>query len=423
MNYKILFISEILGIGGGGIASQRIIDCFKNDDIQIISLKNEKNYFFKFKYFAIRVFYRLKRLIVTTSGKFNFNSFNANVGVYSEDNITKKIKNFSPDIIVVTWIEFIISLKTLYKLKKKFNSKIIFVAMDNNLLTGGCRYVNECKNYLESCKNCLALKKKFKKIAYTNFNYYRYYFEKIDPMFMFPSNHSKNFYNDLNLSYKFLEFDFWPIHSKQFQNLNTKRNLVVNNFFNELKKKDKKIIICPIQNFSEPRKGWIYLYNSIIDFQSKVIDDKIALHFIFIGKKETKHIKSFNKFKVTYNNYKYLSRKDLEKLYSISDFGIVPSIQEWASISSNEMMMFGLPVINFMTGSATNIIKEGKNGFVAKLKDINNLTEILLKINDMTQEEMLEMKMFTHDFAIKNFKSEIFKKKLINFYEENKENS
>ena len=46
---------------------------------------------------------------------------------------------------------------------KEYNSEVIFIA-DNHLLTGGCRYVNECENFTNNCKNCLALKK-FQKIS------------------------------------------------------------------------------------------------------------------------------------------------------------------------------------------------------------------------------------------------------------------
>ena len=148
MKHKILFFSEILGAGGGGIASKRIIDCFKNHEIKVVSLSEEKNLIIILKYNIIRFFYRLKRYFTTHSNKFSFNSFNSKIGVYSPSIIKKKINKFKPDIIVVTWIEFLISLKTLYELKAEFNANVIIVAMDNHLLTGGCRYVNECKNYL-----------------------------------------------------------------------------------------------------------------------------------------------------------------------------------------------------------------------------------------------------------------------------------
>ena len=161
MKYKLLFLSEIIGSGGGGIASERIIDSFNDYKTKVISLTNEKNLFFIVKYLIIKFYYRLVRYFITNSLKFNFNSFNPDIGVYSLKDIDRKIKDFKPDIIIVTWIEFLISLKTLYQLKTKYNSNIIFVAMDNHLFTGGCRYVNECNNYKDNCNNCYALKKIF----------------------------------------------------------------------------------------------------------------------------------------------------------------------------------------------------------------------------------------------------------------------
>lgn len=415
MQYKILFFSEILGAGGGGIASERIINSFKKHDVKVISILYEKSLSLKIKYFILKLYYRLLRFFLTTSDKFNFNSFNSNVGVYNKKDIYKKIDKFKPDIIVITWIEYLVSLKTIYGLKKKYNCEVIFIAMDNHLFTGGCRYVNECEYYIDKCNNCLALKNRFKSIAIKNYSYYRLYFNKIKPLFMLPSDHAKLFYKELNLDYEFFEFDFWPIQFESF----IKKNYNINK--NEDLK--KKIIICPIQKFNEPRKGWEYLYNSIIDYQNQFEKEELNIHFIFIGKLENHHIQSFKNLRVSYDYYNYLNRKDLEKLYSESDFGVIPSIQEWASISTNEMMTFGLPVINFMTGSSKNIIIEGKNGFIVNLKNVYDLSNKLKKINNMDKENVHEMKLFTKNYAEKNFQEESFEKKLISFYESKKKNT
>ncbi len=377
MKYKILFFSELLGSGGGGIASQRIINSFKDHECVTISLSNEKDTLIKVKFYFIKFFFRFLRILITTSFKFNFNSFIPSFGIYSFKNLEKKIGKFEPDLIIVTWVEYIVSLNTIYQLKEKYNSKIIFVAMDNYLFTGGCRYTNECDNYKNDCENCLALKNNFKHIAKNNLKFYKNYFHKIDPMFMLPSDHSKKFYKSLNLNYKFKEFDFWPI---QFEKLISKNNNLVDRFkASELEKilNKKKIVICPIQNFQEPRKGWKYLYYSLIDFQNQLSEKNINLHFIFIGNIEKQHINSFKNLRVSYDYFNYLSSERLEEYYLISDFGIVPSIQEWAAISTNEMMSFGLPVINFRTGSSKNIIVNGKNGFVVNLQNIYDLSSKL----------------------------------------------
>tara|TARA_B100000575_G_C22768452_1_gene456615 strand:+ start:221 stop:499 length:279 start_codon:yes stop_codon:yes gene_type:complete len=92
VKYKILFFSEILGAGGGGIASKRVIDCFKNHEIKVVSLSDEKNLIIILKYNIIRFFYRLKRYFTTYSDKFSFNSFNSKIGVYSSNIIKKKNK-------------------------------------------------------------------------------------------------------------------------------------------------------------------------------------------------------------------------------------------------------------------------------------------------------------------------------------------
>ena len=71
-----------------------------------------------------------------------------------------------------------------------------------------------------------------------------------------------------------------------------------------------------------------------------------------------------------------------------------------------------------MTGSAKNIIIQGKNGFIINLKDIYDLSDKLKIINSMSNEKMTQMKLFTYDFALKKFNSR--EEKLINFYETDK---
>ena len=102
------------------------------------------------------------------------------------------------------------------------------------------------------------------------------------------------------MQFKFLEFDFWPI---QYNKQDRKPNIGKRNRNNKL---GEKIIICPIQKFDEPRKGWKYLYQSIIDFQNQLSSNKINLHFIFIGNLEKSHIESFKNFRVSYEYYNYL---------------------------------------------------------------------------------------------------------------------
>ena len=60
------------------------------------------------------------------------------------------------------------------------------------------------------------------------------------------------------------------------------------------------------------------------------------------------------------------------------------------------------------------------NRSIINLKDIYDLSDKLKIINSMSNEEMTQMKLFTYDFALKKFNSEIFEEKLINFYETDK---
>lgn len=81
------------------------------------------------------------------------------------------------------------------------------------------------------------------------------------------------------------------------------------------------------------------------------------------------------------------------------------------------MMYYGLPVINFDTGSSQDLIRHDKNGYIIKLKNVDDLSDSLIKINNMNHEKIKNMHSFTKDFAKLNFSFEKFKQKLIKIYE------
>ena len=94
MKYKILFFSEYLGAGGGGIASKRIIDSFKKHETRVISLVNEKNIFFIVKYYLIRFYYRFKRFFDLMSIQRHLKA----IGIFSRLNYRDGKQNYLKDI-------------------------------------------------------------------------------------------------------------------------------------------------------------------------------------------------------------------------------------------------------------------------------------------------------------------------------------
>ncbi len=73
----------------------------------------------------------------------------------------------------------------------------------------------------------------------------------------------------------------------------------------------------------------------------------------------------------------FVPEKTLIEVYSKSSIFVLPSYYEGFGIVLIEAMSAGLPLVSVRTGGATEVIEEGKNGY---LVDYDNMHEPLLKL-------------------------------------------
>ena len=81
-----------------------------------------------------------------------------------------------------------------------------------------------------------------------------------------------------------------------------------------------------------------------------------------------------------------LEKSELYELYSIADFGVMPSLHEQCSYVAIEMMMHGLPIIASNSTGLSEMIDEGVTGFHVQVLEFPDKTEI--------DTSMLEEKIF-----------------------------
>lgn len=89
---------------------------------------------------------------------------------------------------------------------------------------------------------------------------------------------------------------------------------------------------------------------------------------------------------------------------SVSDLFVLPSLKEAFGIVFLEAMHCGLPVITTTTGGQTDFLKDGENGFLVPVGDVDALAE---KINLLCNDSNLRQKMSNKNRKdVKNFYSE-----------------
>ncbi|HDZ61449.1 MAG TPA: glycosyltransferase [Candidatus Pacearchaeota archaeon] len=139
--------------------------------------------------------------------------------------------------------------------------------------------------------------------------------------------------------------------------------------------KDKKIIFHI--GYLNDRKGINYLIEAFNKLDRK---DTILL-IAGVGESEEKLKELAKKNK----NIIFLGYKDgIDKAnyYAIADFFVLPTLYDVWGLVVNEAFYYGLPVISTNKAGATELIEEGKTGFVIKDKNVTQLANTMKKLLD-----------------------------------------
>ncbi len=185
----------------------------------------------------------------------------------------------------------------------------------------------------------------------------------------------------IKIAYSTVDVDFFMSKSRSFTDSKI-----------ELKKKfniKNKFVILFVGQFIE-RKGLIYLIKAFEMLINKL--NNCTLVMLGYGPEE----ESLKKY-ITVNEIKnvkfvgHVDVNDIPEIYAIADVFVLPSLEETWGLVINEAMASALPVIaTRRVGSAGDLIKDGKNGYVIPEKNYKELESKLFKIlsNDLVRKNM-----------------------------------
>lgn len=136
-----------------------------------------------------------------------------------------------------------------------------------------------------------------------------------------------------------------------------------------------------------PRKGQDILLDAISILLSKGLYD---LEFIFVGDVSFQNIMDeINKYVVQYPNIKYypvMSRDEVLKLMISSAAIIVPSRDDPSPLVASEAMMLCKPVVVSNKTGTAELIRDGENGYVFDINNVNELAEKIQLISTNKEE-------------------------------------
>lgn len=382
MKYKIIHLSNSDISGGSSYYAYRVHKHFKNlknilSKMYVLEKYSSDSDIRLFNYSPnIKFLNKINFFFLKKKNKYSF--YNFGKYVIKDYSQIKEIIKESPDAVILYNNSNFVHPKILEEFVKK-KIKLFFYLTDMEMITGGCHYNFECKNFKNNCQNCPATRLLLNKTAQRNLLLKKQYLYDKKITFLAPN---KKIHNDLIFSSIF--------NSKKHKVLKFYLSLDLKKY-TQKKSKLKKKIVFSFRSSLNPRKGLKYLIKAVDKLLNANPTIIKLMHFNILGNSS---ILSFldNK-KISYNFYSLISNeKKLIKFYQESDFFINQSIQDVGPTMVSESLACGIPIISFDIGMSKDLIKNDRNGYLIKTKSSTNLAKILKKCIFINKKKLLQMK-------------------------------
>lgn len=376
---KVVHLSTSDLSGGAAIACKRIVDAQAKNGIDSALLVQKKissdpkvystttNLFSTLHYnlrFVLDEGY-IRLLTNQSRGRFSNPVFGIDISSYPF--IVKA------DVINLQWINGgFLSLNTLRKIGS-LGKPIVWTFHDMWAFTGGCHYVGDCKKYLEECKNCPALKlSSGKDLSNKIFNHKRSIFNKLSLTIVTTSRWlASEASRSKLLEEKRVHIIPTPIDSLIYRPID--KNLAREKL---RLSSGKKIILFGAMNLNDERKGFHYLIEALKVI--KTLSGNSEIELAVFGKLDERALSRIP-FKV--NQLGQLKTEDeIVAAYNSADVFVAPSLEDNLPNTIMESMACGTPVVAFDIGGIPDIVDNGKNGILTKLKSVEELAGGVLKI-------------------------------------------
>ena len=420
---KILLINNINPLTTSGIIGMDLYNGFKTHGHFVKLLVNvyktnypegvvcvETRFEAKKKELLTKISNRLKlKKNLKLDRKYHIHEVNEQNETYSTGRLLKTV-GFKPDAIIMLFIKDFINTKNMYELYEKTGAPIYWLMYDMAPLTGLCHYAWDCDGYQNSCGKCPGL---FSSdpldISFANLAFKKIYIDKTNIQLITASEWQ---YRQAKLSSLFknktihkILSSFNPEVFKPSDKGKLRKEMGIPN--------NKKIIFFGAVNLSDLRKGMQYLLESLQLFNDKIkgttLENNILLLNAGVQIEEMVGSLPFE--------YHYLgfvdNTKGIAAAYQAADVFICPSIEDSGPSMINQSIMCGTPVVSFEMGISPDLVISGKTGYMAKLKDSEDMAQGLLNVLSLDNDQYSKLANNCRELALELFSPEV----QINAYE------
>lgn len=370
---KVVIINTYERIGGAAVAAGRLVKALHRKNISVSMLVQDKqsvddNVVSVSTNAVIRItnlfrFYSERFIIFLFNHLNRRNLFSVSIANVGQD-ISRHPSVINADIIHLHWInQGFLSLQDIRKLIE-LGKPIVWTMHDMWPCTGICHHARDCERYQEKCKSCFFLQSKSRRDLST------YVFNKKDQV-----------YKNANIT--FVGCSEWLTQrAKKSKLLQSKSIISIPNtldttiFYPQDKKKarlalglplDKKFLLFGALNVTDERKGVYYLIEAL----KNICLENIELVVFGQIKEEIKSV-----LPVSVHPMGYLDEeKKIALLYNAVDLFVTSSLEENLPNTIMEAMACGTPCVGFNIGGIPEMIDHLLNGYVAKYKDVEDLSQ------------------------------------------------
>jgi glycosyltransferase involved in cell wall biosynthesis len=384
-----------------------LVNSFDSDYPEgIISV--ETKFLFKKKILNEKITWRLNRIrkVLKLQNKKNsdpdycFFELDESNSIYTTDVLLKK-SGIAPDIIILLYAKGFLNAKNISELYQKTNAPVFWLMYDMAPFTGGCHYAWDCKGYQVSCGKCPGLYSNDPDdITHKNLLFKKNHLDKTNIQIIAASEwqyrqvrESALFKN--RIIHKIL-LSIDPVVFKPLDKNSARLKLGMAT--------NRKVIFFGAVVLSQKRKGMYYLLESLkllkeqTEKSGSILRNDILLLIAGNGIDGIVKLLPFE--------FRYIGKTDntygIASAYQAADVFLCPSIEDSGPMMINQSMMCGTPVVSFEMGVAPDLVKSGQTGYIARLKDCNDMAQGLFnvlslnagdykKISDNCRELALEM--------------------------------
>ena len=347
-----------------------------------------------------------KQILVST-GQRMFYNMDERSPLINPYTLLNRLQGKEYDMIITLFWTNVFNSTTLKILYNRFHCPIFIYAVDMAPMTGGCFYIGNCEQYLKECRNCPVWGGILGCRTFDNFKIKKNNYNSID-VCLSANTWGSRFAEKTHL-FKHISISSIIIDDKVFYPKKKEET-----FLYDIIPQEKRFIMLARCTGDEIRKGFNYLIESINYFASQIsFEERKSILLLLIGITDSRYDQMIN---IDTRQLGFLDISRLVDAYSYSNVFLCPSILDGGPSMINQSIMCGTPVVSFDSGTAIDVIYNGRSGFKVQMKDSKAFGKAILQLFLMPNNDYQKLRKSSREIALYWNSPSAFVKQVENVY-------